>query len=401
MPVVILSEPPIKDSIVSTSPRGDWETDKVDGVARRCGDPAIVAEDDIVALAGVDRVAVSGGIRRHRARDITSHTDDHIGDNLAILTTDDDVVAVTRGDTVGSAVIRLGAPNPVDVHGVLVVARQRAGQRRGGIGINTARVGGGPVEVAGVAEDDVVGVRAQTTDVFVEVRHDHVGVDAAKDDVAADARGDLVGAADQGLDRLDQAERDRLGAEVWCILTGGRDLAMVAEHQIVAVACDDHIQPEATDDDVIERARRDVVVAAKLGICGDDAVNVVGQRVVARTEDVATAGVCSGPIEIAVVAKHNVVVVPSGGATDADVKLARVGDDVVVTEAAEDDVLVEAGRDGVVASACRVGSCDQAKGDREISEAREIRDSREDMAVVAEDQVAAATGVDDVANPTK
>ena len=99
------------------------------------------------------------------------------------------------------------------------------------------------------------------------------------------------------------------------------------------------------------------------------------------------------------VAKHNVVVVPSGGATGADVELARVGDDIVVTDAAEDDVLVEAGRDGVVAAACRVGSFDQAKGDREITEAREIRDSREDVAVVAEHQVTAATGVDDVSNP--
>ena len=57
-PVVIESEPPISDSIVSTRPSVSGCEPKRAASETRRGDPAVVAEDEVVAVAGVDRVAV-------------------------------------------------------------------------------------------------------------------------------------------------------------------------------------------------------------------------------------------------------------------------------------------------------------------------------------------------------
>ena len=143
--VVIVSEPPISDptevtrpSVIGWPKRG---TSSADGA-----DVARVAEDDVVAAARVDRVAVDR-IRDDVPRDVGRARDLAVHDQLAVLAADDDVVPVAGRDVVAAAVIRVDRPDPVDVGGVEVVARERA-----------AALGRRPVDRAGVAEDDVVAV---------------------------------------------------------------------------------------------------------------------------------------------------------------------------------------------------------------------------------------------------
>src|SRR5205823_13973953 len=117
-------------------------------IGGRGADLALVAEDDVLANAGVDRVGV--------------------------LAADDDVVARAGRDRVAAAQLRIDRPDAVDVGGGVVVT-----------GEQPAAFARRPVDEAVVAEDDVVAVGGV----------DGVRGDAADDDVAAVAGDDRVGAA--------------------------------------------------------------------------------------------------------------------------------------------------------------------------------------------------------------
>ena len=205
----------------------------------RALDDAEVAEHQVVARAGVDRVAVNG-LRHDAARRGDHAVDDHVDDELAVLAGDDDVVARAGGDVVVAAVLRVGRGDAVDV--------VRSG------------VIGHPVDVAAVADDDVVAVAGV----------DGVGVDAAENDVGASAGGDRIGAADLGLDRLGAAERDRLAAEARRIRPRGDDAGIVAEHQVGTVAGDDRI---AAVEAVRHHGARRVGRAGDAGCSRDDGVD--------------------------------------------------------------------------------------------------------------------------------
>ena len=129
--------------------------------------------------------------------------------------------------------IRLSAPDPVDVRRIRVVARSDEA-------IAAQVIRGGPVDVTRVADYDVVPVVALG---LTEVRDDGVGVDTAENDIATHAGGNLVRSADQGLDGLNQTQGDRLSAEVAAdfINRGSRDPAVVAKDQVVAIAGHDRV----------------------------------------------------------------------------------------------------------------------------------------------------------------
>ena len=210
---------------------------------------------------------------------------------LAVFTADHDVIAVTGNNMVAAAMVRIGREYPVDIQCIAVVTRQGTGQRRRRIRIEPARIRRRPVNVARITNDNVVTVRTQTIGVFTVVRRDGIRIDAAQDDVAAHARRDRIRTAYQGINRLHQAQCNRLTAELGAIGFGCRDPAVVAKHDVVALAridrvavmtvcgntpgsskdtgyiiCADHLAILTTEDDVITGTGSDSIVSALAGI---------------------------------------------------------------------------------------------------------------------------------------
>ncbi len=340
--------------------RREGQGARVDGATGHCEQAPVIAEDEVVACAGVDHIA--SGAAEH------------------------EVVARAGGDRVAAAVDRVGRRDAVDVGGQRVVtcARQRV-----------RALGRGVVDVAVVAEHDVVAVPGI----------DRIVEHAAEHDVLAGSRDDRVVAAAVRRNRGEEPERDRLGAELRRVRMGGADLAVVAEDDVHAVAGVDRVAAEATrvgdggpdeaeavagegdqlsvlaaDHDVVAVTGGDCVVAAGVRLQAPDTVDRGWVRVVAGERPTALYG---SPVDQAGVADHDVVPV--------------TGTDRVRADAAQDDVGLRAGGDRVAAADERLDRRDETERDRLVAKAVRVGAGSRDLAVVAEDEVAAFTGIDDVA----
>src|SRR6185295_7937366 len=96
---------------------------------------------------------------------------------------------------------------------------------------------------------------------------DHVPATTAEQHVVPAAPGDDVVAAVCGVeaDRLDRADRELVDREHGgrvVELLGGRDPGVVAQHDVAAVAADDHVVAGAAENDVVAVAGGDDVGAA-------------------------------------------------------------------------------------------------------------------------------------------
>ena len=120
------------------------------------GDLAIVTEDQVVALASIDLVAIVD-VSHHNACYIAVDTDNHIYDDFAVFTADDDVISIPGKDCVIATMIRLGAKDAVDVIRRYVVSWQFT-SFEGSRSIDTFCLSRGPVDVAAVTDDNVVGI---------------------------------------------------------------------------------------------------------------------------------------------------------------------------------------------------------------------------------------------------
>ena len=204
-PVVIASSPPSAGS----SERMRSMSDGVGVVARqRAGalgrgpvDQAVVAEDDVGAVACVDRVAADAA--------------------------EDHVVARAAGDAVGAADGGVGRGEQAERHRQAAEARSR---------------GRGRQRHAVVAEDRVAAVAGG----------DRVRPSAAEHDVVARAGGDRVVAAGgrvRGLDAVDVGGVAVVAGQRAAVL--GRDPvdeAVVADHDVVAGARADRVAADAAED---------------------------------------------------------------------------------------------------------------------------------------------------------
>ena len=206
---------------------------RVDAAADDRLELAEVAEDQVVA-----RTRLHGVARRAR---------------------EDEVVAGAGRDRVGAAEGRVGRLHPVDVARVAVQQR--------------------PVDEAVVAEDDAVRVGQQRG--LAAIRRDRVAAEPAEDDVAAHAVRHDVGAADERVDRdneadgplhavrlvarpavtehrrgerLEQRERGRVRRRWRQGRVEVEDAAAVAEDDVAAGAAVDPVRALAAEDD--QRQRR-------------------------------------------------------------------------------------------------------------------------------------------------
>ena len=384
------------------------------------------ADDDVVAVAGEDRVAATD--RRVQRRDDVEVCRDAVGGDVVerAAVAEDQVVAARQ-----RRIVSAGHAAEDDVgaragHDAVVAAdgrRDRRDQAEGHPQAGLRRVRGRRVDPAAVAEHHVAALagvdhvagRAADHHVVAVARDDQVAAAdrrierghevevrrrAVKDDVVqravvtehevvAGARVDrVVGRAaehDVGApsrsrtsssppmirrDRRDHAER-HAQAGLRRVRRRRVDPAAVAEHDVAALAGVDHVAGRATDHDVVAVGRDDRVAAAVARVQRRDDIEV-GRLAVQRDE-----------LERAVVAKHQVV--------------ARCDVDHVVGGAAEDDVGARAGHD---ARRRRRRSDRDRRDDAERhAEAglRRVRDRRVDPAAVAEHHVAALAGVDHVA----
>ena len=278
----------------------------------RVDDLAVVAENDVIAGAAVDRV---------------------VG-----MTTDEDVVATQRGNRVVAAVAMLGRfDRPV---GQQVRRRVHRRSQRGGR------------QATAVAEHHVV----------ARARRDGVAGAAAQDDVVTVAGGDAVDPAVQGRRRARDVGQPAVG--------GVHELAVVAEDGVVAVAGVDRVVGVAAQHDILAAERRDLVVAAIAVLKRLDRAH--------RERDSGPQLVRASQIghDAAAVANRQVI---SG-----------TRENVVVGPAAQHHVVAGTERDRVRAAA----RLRRQAGDRGDAT---IRGFVDDLAVVAEDDVAVVAGDDDVA----
>ena len=173
-------------------------------------------------------------------------------------------------------------------------------------------------------------------------------------------------------------------------LAAAADLAAVAEDEVLARAGYDRVHVLAAEDDVVAAARRDVVLAAIMGLRAEDPVDVRSIRVVARQRPsrrgrrvgVHPARVRRRPVDVARVAEDEVSPVVAA-------RLAVVGHDDVAADPAEDEVAPHAGRDVVQTADERLDRLHEPECDRLAAEVRGPARRRGDLAAVAEDEVLA------------
>ena len=382
---------------------------------------AAVAEDDVVARADRDTVgagpAEDGGVavaRRDRVAAADLGRDRGHGGDPAVLegrraaVAEHDLHALAERDPVGARAADDGRIAVLGLDDVVAADARIDALDRG----ETAGVEQRP---AAIAEDDVV-ARADL---------DRVRARAADDGGVALDRGDRVVATDRRGQRGDR--RDPAVDE------GGR--AAVAEHDLPAIAERDPVGARAADDGDVAVPGLDAVVAADRrlvvrGLDGDqdrnghaaDGAGAGGEaRLAGIAEDHVRAG-ADGDAVLARAADDGGVavasldrVVAAGRAGDAaqarqhaarEHRLAVVAEDDVVAGARGDRVGAEAADDHVVAVGRndRVGAADARMrrdhaGDDVVAGERDTRGLRAvliDLAVIAEDDVVAALGVDGV-----
>ena len=252
---------------------------------------------------------------------------------------------------------------------------------------------GGTRDLALIAEDHVL----------AGVAVDDVVAGTTEEDVVAVAAEDRVDAAVfvRESDRLDHADQELVDGEARLMRVrhvGVRgEPGVVAEHEVLALPGDDRVVLGAADHDVVAFTGGDDVVAAEVRAVVErrdhlDVVRVVDDRQV--VEQV---------VDEAVVTEQDVVAIECGAG------LSDVGDDRVAAPAAEDHVAAEAGADHVVTAVLtgRREPLDQLEhGDRIVVASMTDRlgigrlkaglDAG-DPAVVAEHDVLARAGVDQVA----
>ena len=372
-------------------------------------DLALIAKDQVIASAAVDRVgpsttdqnivAVAAGQRVVTAVDEANAVDaaehervrrvigvglvahqrsqldvvaDHdvqpqpAGQDVAAFATDHDVVAAAGDDGVVAAGCPVGRRDAVDVTGVVVVAHV--------------------IDVTEVADDDVLAVGQRRG--LADVGGDDVIANAAEDDVAAGAGADDVVAAHRRGDGFDATEPDRMVVQRCghrrhtCRAGRCGDATVVAEDDVVgALTRVDGVVAGAADDDVAAAQRGDgVVAAAQIGRGALDQVDVGGVRIGARRAHWRT------------FQAH--VVNPAVVAEDQVVATAQAQD--VACKAADDHIVAAAGGDGIDTAVVEHAALDQPKSHRHAAELRRVGDRSCDATAVADDQVLAVAGVDRV-----
>ncbi len=307
----------------------------------------MVAKDQVRPVASHNHVPVRPRAH-HRARHRHHALDDRIHHDLAVLATDHDVVPIPRRNLVAPAMVRIRAEDPVDVQRVHVVARQTPTHRRRRR-IHPRRIRRRPVDVAAVAQHDVVRIRPAPARVLPTVGHDHVLIDPAQDDVPPHARRNRVRTPNQRFDRLHQTQRHRERAKVRGIHAGGRDLSVVTENKVVAVASVNDVPIRQ----IAVHSPHDVARAGKGAIPYDLAILAAQDDVVAGPsgEEVVSTMVGIGaedPVDVGAVVVVDDVIDISAIAEDDVVALARMN--LVAIDPAKHDVVAVSRVDDIVAS---------------------------------------------------
>ena len=300
-----------------------------------------------------------------RCGQVRRAVDGHRGQELAV---------VAEHDVVSGAGVDPVPRSPADYYvvpaagGDGVAAADAGGQADDRVDVGRVAVGRHVVDGTVVSECDVVPA-AQV---------DAVGVGAAQHEVVAPADCYEVRPAVVEGSGLEPPQGHGLAGE----LAGGTrrrgDLPAVADHQVPTVARVDRVAEAAADDDVVAGTTGDDIRPAAEGGRGTrDEVHVCGVAVGVVDDD-------------PVVTQHDVVV----GGRDRPWSADR---DCVAFGPAHHDVAAGPGGDRVGTSHAVGGRLDAADGDRQAAEPGAVGRRGDDPSVVAEDDVAAAAGVDPVA----
>ncbi len=315
----------------------------------RRGDDATVADRDIVALTGVDRVAVAPA--------------------------DHDVVAAARGDGVDAAVLRRReALDQIDVRSIRV--RTLRAQRRSTVHAHVINL---PI----VAQDDV-GAHAGADELDgAAVR---AVVVATERDVVAHTGGDVVAAAIAEGNCLDQPEGHRHACDLRRVLVRCGNAATVANHQVRSVPGVDRVAETPADHDVTAAARGDLVDAASRN--RQQALNQVNVGCVVVRTGCRRAALQEDVIDGRIVTDDHIVAV--------------AGIDDVSEVATEDDIVAAQGRDGIDATVAKFNRFDPAHRDGLGAETVRSRIfiCGDDLAAVTDHQVSSASGLDLVVVPS-
>ena len=317
---------------------------------RGAADPALVAEDQVVAAVAIDHV-VAGAAEEDVAR----------------------LAAIDRVRTT----VEVAEPEGLDDADEELVHREagEVGVWQLGVGRETGTVSEG--EVPALADPD------------------HVVANTADDDVIACTCSDRVGAAEAGRRRVGRHHLDVMGVVGdHAVAQEVVDEAVVTEDDVVAVKCvrslaavdDDRVAAGATEDHVAPEAGGDRVRASELTDGRDVALDELEDRhlvVVVRVGGRQGRG--HGAVEDVVLHTGDPTVV----AEDDVLSVARI--DGVALCTTGHDVVAEAGRDGVDATLLLVDALDEVQ-DRDARGALEV----EHPTVVAEDDVGLAVTRDRV-----
>ena len=370
-------------------------------------DQAVVAEDDVVAIA------------RRRTRCAVQADAGEGVDDVVASAAEHDVAPDAGGDRVAAADL---------------ACRHHRGDEG---------VGQWPIGRVACCTSDLVHVALAADQVVVQhqqapvVAEDHVVAPAAVQQVATRTAHDdvVVAAAVDGVCRAvgerdadDLADRHLMHAELHQRVVGARrrHLAGIAEDDVLAVAGVDRVTGLAPEHDVVGIARGDAVAAAHGRGDRPDAVDVDRAQRVAGS--LALQDFLGQVVDQAVVAEDDVVAVGCGrrrvGRGIAGCRGHQAAGetvDEVVATATEDHVAADAGGEGVVAVAeliaravdragidrrhqaqhldlvVVVGLVGQRVADRAVGQRGHHAVDPEDAAMVAEDDVLAAAGVDAVA----
>ena len=136
-----------------------------------------------------------------------------IYNDLAVFTADDNVITVTGGNGIVTAVVRFGRPDAVNVIRINVITGIGSTVNCNGC-INASDIGRCPVDITAVTKDHVIAIGTMSIKMLIVyvlliVGYDDIGIDTAKDNVIANAGGYRVRTADERFDSFNQTKRDR------------------------------------------------------------------------------------------------------------------------------------------------------------------------------------------------
>ena len=307
--------------VVAAVGRGRDHVVRIIRIEREIGraERVAIAEDDVVALVAEQPVRAGAAIDEVVARAARHQVVARAAvEQVVAGAAENRVVASAAVDTVGRADAAGG--DLADVHHA-VGHRNAAGRHRS-------------LEIAAVADQQVVALAAEDQVEAAAAEHDVVAI-VAVDDIVA-----IVG-------RRQGAEADLVDA----VLGEERDRAVVAEQPVVAAAAANGVVAQAADDQVVAetagqpivaqpaahlaaglRAEHDIV--ARAGI--DEVADVVGNQLQVD-EIVALAAVDDDDAVLALAVAQAV----SLGAAPVDAELVRPDDDLGIRNALDEDLLAQ------------------------------------------------------------